>query len=141
MTLETERIAIETRFNDLWLNEDSPPTALTRVGFSSHGFKPTEDGDSVRLTIMNGRAETVSAGSPGANLVRNSGIIVIEIFSPGGKGEETIRPLAETVIGIFRNVDFGGIRCRAPYLVAQLEEPPFLIWKIVAPYERDEFNG
>ena len=141
MTLETERIAIETRFNDLWLNEDSPPTALTRIGYSSHGFKPTEDGDSVRLTIMDGKAETVSAGSPGTNLVRNTGIIVIEVFSHGGKGEETVRPLAETAMGIFRNVTFGGIRCRVPYVTAQIEAPPFLIWKIVAPFERDEFNG
>lgn len=141
MTLETERIAIETRFGDLWLNDDSPPTALTPVGFSSHGFEPADAGDSVRLTIMNGKAETVSSGSPGSNTVRNTGIIVIEIFSPGGKGEETIRPLAETALGIFRNVTFDGIRCRVPYVTAQIEAAPFLIWKIIAPFERDEFNG
>ena len=138
MTLETERIAIEGRFQTLWV-EGSPAAAITPVGYSSQPFTPTAS--SVRLTIRDGMAEAQSIGSPGTNLVRNVGIIIIQIFVAGGAGEATMRPLAETAQGIFRNVVFGGIRCRVPYVSGMTEEPPFLIWNIVAPFVRDELNG
>jgi hypothetical protein len=141
MTLETERIAIEGRCQTLWLNDDSPPTALTPIGFSSHKFEPTEAGNSARLTIRNGVATAESIGSPGTNLVRNIGVIMIQIFVPGGGGEATVRPLAETAMGIFRNVTFGGITCWVPYVSSQMEDAPFLIWTVVAPFKRDELNG
>ena len=141
MTLETERIAIEGRWQTLWVDTGSPPAALTPVGYSKQDFTQTVGGNSVRLTINDGMAEARSIGSPGTNLVRNNGSITIQIYVPGGAGEATMRPLAETAQGIFRNVVFGGIRCRVPYVSGTTENAPFLVWNIVAPFVRDELNG
>lgn len=140
MTLETERSAIEGRWATNWVT-GSPSAARTPTGYGRHKFTPTASGNSVRLTILSGAADTISAGDPGNNTVRNVGLILIEIFVPGGAGEATIRPLADAAMEIFRNAYFSGIRCRTPYVQAIREEPPFLTWVVAVPFERDELNG
>ncbi|MDH3579975.1 MAG: DUF4128 domain-containing protein [Hyphomicrobiales bacterium] len=134
MTLTTEYDAIEARFDTQW-------AGATPVGYSGQEFTPTAAGNSVRLTVMSGGADQMSAGDPGNNVVRHVGLIVIEIFVPGGDGEVAVRPLADNAMDIFRNQIFGGVRCRVPYVSAHREEPPFLIWNVICPFERDEFNG
>jgi len=137
MTLETERIAIEGRFKTAW---DSAYASM-KVGYDGHKFEFVRDTSSVRLSILDGDAQQISFGSPGTNLVRHVGVIMIEIAAPGGAGSITIRPIADAAMTVFRNVTFGGVRCRIPYVMSRQEEPPFLIWSIACPFERDEFNA
>lgn len=140
MSLETERSAIEGRWQTLWV-AGSPSAARTTTGYGRYGFEPARGSNSVRLTILSGAADTISAGDPGNNVTRSAGVIMIEIFVPGDSGEATVRPLADAAMDIYRNEYFGGIRCRTPYIMAIREEPPFLVWVVAVPFERDETNG
>jgi hypothetical protein len=137
MTYETERAAIEGRFKTAW---DAAYAAM-KVGYDGQKFEFIRDTNSVRLTILDGNAEQISFGNPGTNLVRHVGVIMIQIAVPGGAGTVAIRPIADAAMTIFRNQTFGGVRCRIPYVLSRDEEPPFLIWTIACPFERDEHNG
>ncbi|MBX5238624.1 hypothetical protein [Rhizobium sp. NLR22b] len=138
MSLETERAAIEGRFKTLWA---ASAYAALKVGYDGHKFDFVSGQTSVRLRIADGDAEQISFGNPGANLVRHVGVIFFQIATPGGVGTATVRPIEETLMGFFRNVTFGGVRCRIPYLMGREEEPPFLISTVACPFERDEYNA
>ncbi|ASY62527.1 hypothetical protein SJ05684_c10700 [Sinorhizobium sojae CCBAU 05684] len=138
MTLETERSAIESRFATQWAA--SAYSAL-KVGYDGQKFEFVANTTSVRMRIADGAAEQISFGSPGTNLIRNVGVILFQIATPGGVGTATLRPIEETIMGFFRNVTFGGVRCRVPYVIGREDEPPFLLSTIACPFERDEYNG
>lgn len=138
MSLETERQAIEGRFQTAWA---ASAYAALKVGYDGHKFEFVKDTTSVRLTIRDGEAQQISFGNPGTNLVRNVGVILIQIATPGGDGTATVRPIEDFVMTVFRNQTFGGVRCRIPYLIGRDEQPPFLVSTVVIPFERDEYNG
>lgn len=136
MSYETERNAINDRFKTAWAS--AYPSM--KVGYDGHKFE-FETPSSVRMVIADGDAQQISFGSPGTNLVRHVGVIMIQIAVTGGAGTATIRPIVDAAMTVFRNVTFGGVRCRIPYVMDRKEEPPFLIWTIACPFERDEHNG
>lgn len=138
MSYETERQAIEGRFKTEWA---ASAYAALKVGYDGHKFDFIQNTSQVRLTILDGNAEQISFGNPGTNLVRHIGVIMAQIAVPAGAGTVAIRPIADAVMTIFRNQTFSGVRCRIPYVMNREEEPPFLIWTIACPFERDEHNG
>lgn len=140
MTLATERSLIETRWADQWVT-GSPSAARTPTGYDDHKFTPTPNGNSVRLTIANASAEQVSMGDPGNNVSRTTGVVFIQIFVPGGAGSATVRALADAAMAVFRNWNSGVLRFRIPYVSARVEDPPFLVWTIACPFQRDEFDA
>ena len=129
---------IEGRFQTLWA---ASAYAAYKVGYSGHTFKFVKDTVSARLRIANGEGEQKSLGSPGTNLVRNVGVLFVQVAAPGGQGESLSRQIEEVIMGFFRNQYFSGIRCRVPYIMSRDEEPPFLISSVAIPFERDEYNG
>lgn len=137
MSLETERAALEGRFKTAW--DSSHPTM--KVGYDGHEFDLVRDTTQVRLRIGDGKAEQISFGDPGNNLVRNSGVFFVQFIMPGGAGTANVRTLEDEVMDLYRNETFGGVRCRIPYVMSRDEEPPFLISTVAIPFERDEYNG
>lgn len=137
MSLVSERAALEDRFKTAW---DSAHASM-KVGYDGHTFEFVKGTTSVRLRIADGDAQQISMGDPGNNLVRNIGVLFVQIATPGGVGTATVRPLEDEVMTLYRNQTFGGVRCRIPYLMDRVEEPPFLISTIAIPFERDEHNG
>lgn len=138
MSLETERQALEGRFATLWAA--SAYSAL-KVGYDGHKFDFIKDTTSVRLRIADGKAEQISFGDPGNNLVRHVGVLMVQIATPGGAGTAALRPIEETIMGFYRNQTFGGVRCRIPYILGRDENPPFLLSTVAIPFERDEHNA
>jgi hypothetical protein len=138
MSLETERQALEGRFKTLWA---ASAFSAYAVGYDGHEFTFAKGTTSVRLRIADGEAEQKTMGDPGNNLVRNVGVLFVQVATPGGRGTSLSRTIEETIIGFFRNQFFNGIRCRIPYLMSRDEEAPFLISTVCVPFERDEYNG
>jgi len=138
LSFSAERSAIEGRFQTLWVS-GSPAAARTPVGYDGHPFTPANN--SIRLTIRNGGAEQMSMGDPGNNLVRNVGVIFLEVYTEGGKGSTASRVYEDLIVPIFINKVFDGVRCRVPYLSGEREEVPFLVRTMAVPFERDELIG
>ena len=145
MSYATERQAIETYFETEW-------AAATPIGFDHQKFTPVEN--SVRLTIQSGQALQKSFAAPGANRVQHVGVAMFQIFVAGGEGSAAWRAYADTIEGLFMNkkiaadgtvatsaaevlVEFGKTG-EMPYVLSVLQDPPFTIATINAPFVREE---
>lgn len=132
MGYSSERAAIETLLNSAW-------GGSTPIGYDGEAFKPVYN--SIRLTILSGKARNASIGAPGSNLARYTGVVAIQVFTKGGEGTSASRDIEDRLSDIFRNKTLGGIRLGVPYVQTSLEEAPFLIRTMMVPFERDEFHG
>ena len=67
----------------------------------------------VRITVRGAQEQQASLGGAATTQYRNSGVIMISIFTPTRSGHAAGRALADTAGAIFRGQQFGGITCRA----------------------------
>lgn len=138
MSYDTERSVIEAYLQDNW----GSIYPSMQIGFDRHNFTPPQDADSIRLTIVSGEAEQISLGVRGTNLIRHTGLIMLQIFCVGNSKSNSAREIADYLSDLFMNRDLStSLRTRVPYVVGMAEEPPFLMWTLGVPFERDEFNG
>lgn len=140
MSFETERIAIETRFQTQWLT-GSPAALRTPVGMPGHVFTPPEGESSVKLSILNGAGFNMSMGDPGSNLVRYAGLLTINILTPGGLGTKAARDLADLIQPIFTNWRSGTLLFRTMNTGPADETQPFYMLPVSFAFERDETHG
>lgn len=132
MSYADARAAIEMHFVDAWADR-------TLAGMDGHAFTPTPG--SVRLTIIDGEGRQTSIGAPGTNVARYAGVIAVQVFTEGGKGTAESRRLEDAVSDIFRNAEFGEVRCGIPYVSGSIEDPPFLMRTVMVPFWRDTFHA
>lgn len=129
MTLEAERIAIESRFNTNW--------TTTTKAFDNIPFKPPTNGDGwARLTILDGKSDQVSLNTDPTH--RRVGVITVQIFVPKGTGTITVRTYADSIAAIFRNAVFSGIVCRSPFLVRVGQTGEWYQMNVIVPFFIDE---
>lgn len=140
MTLSAERATIEARWKDQWVSA-SPSAERTVTGYDGFAFEPVKGASSVRLSIRDGEAGQMSFGDPSNNVSRSAGVVLIQIFAPGGQGTAAIRTLEDAAMAIFRNWTSGTIRFGIPYSVGRLDEPPFLVSTVACPFQRDEYDA
>lgn len=141
MSYETARKAIVDRFIAQW------GSTTATCGLPGHPFTPPVGAASARLDILDGAATQISIGAPGSNLARYAGVARVHLYVPAAEGEKAWRTLAETACGIFRNhiiaspaitFSYGGL---LPYIAARIDEPPFSVVTIAAPFVRDEHHA
>lgn len=132
MSYAQARRDIETHFASAW-NKRTP------AGMDGHSFTPSVG--SVRLTIIDGEGRQASAGDPGSNLARYAGVVAVQVYTQGGQGTAASRALEDAVCAVFRNADLGSIRFGIPYVSGSLEDEPFLIRTIMAPFQADVFHA
>ena len=137
MSFAAERAAIETRFAQQWMDGGAPRTP---IGWDGQPFDPPESGPSVRLTIVNGQGLNKSMGTPGTNIVRHSGVVMIQIFSPSA-GTAPIRELLDHLEPIFTNWRSGQILFRSMSVSSLEVDPPFRMMTASFPFQRDAFTG
>lgn len=133
MSYADERDAICSRFEAHWASR-------TPLAWPNRGFAVPPEREWIRLTILDGDTRQVSIGSPGANIHRHSGVIVIQVFVPIDSGTRTARDLADQAAAIFRNQRFDGIRCDVPSV---REIGPDGVWfqvNMSCPFRRDELH-
>jgi len=140
MNLDQQRAAIETRFMDQWM-VGSPLALRTPVGMPGFTFTPPTDEPSVRMSILNGASMNKSMGSPGSNLVRSAGVLMFQIFTPGGSGTKTANDLADLIQPIFTNWRSGTLLFRTMNTGPADGTPPFYMLPVSFAFERSEFHG
>lgn len=112
MSFADERTAIEARFA---ANFSANPVKYENVPFDQ-----PDAASWVALTILPGDAIPVSIGTA-RRVERHSGIIQIDVYTVEDGGTKAARTLADSVAGVFRNVQFssgnsGTISTGAPSL-------------------------
>lgn len=140
MSLDQERQLIEARFLAQWVT-GSPSAARTAIGLPGHAFTPPTDASSVRLSILDGQGFNLSMGDPGANLVRYAGVVVIQIFTPGGVGTKAARDLADLIQPIFTNWRSGSLLFRTMNTGTADDTAPFYMLPVSFAFSRDETHG
>lgn len=104
MSLATARRDIEKRLADNW--------GTTPIAYDGVPFDPPADAAWIRLQILDGDAFRVNIGQPGVH--RQTGVIMIQIYTPTETGSNTARQYADTLSALFRDITFNGITCRTP---------------------------
>jgi len=140
MNLDQQRAAIETRFMAQWMI-GSPLALRTPVGMPGFTFTPPVGASSVRMSILNGTSMNKSMGSPGSNIVRHAGVLMFQIFTPGGVGTKTANDLADLIEPIFINWRSGGLLARTMDKGAVDETAPFYMLPVSFTFQRDNLNG
>lgn len=134
MSYAQERADIETRFKDR-MTAVLPAVAL---GYDGHPFEPAQGSQSARLTILDGEGINQTIGAPGQNIVRHTGVVMIQLFVPGGSGSAALRALLDGIEPIFTNWRSGHLLFRAMSVQGRREEAPFLTANAVFPFQRDK---
>lgn len=82
--------------------------------FDNTAFAQPTTGPWVELTISAGESSAATVGSGG--LIRNTGIINVQVFTDVLTGSVEAYNIADTATDIFRNQTFSGINCLATTL-------------------------
>lgn len=139
MSYADERAAIEGRWATQWVT-GSPSAARTPTAYENVPLDPPADSPWVRLTVLNGEGQQISAGDPGSNTHRYAGVISIQIFTPGGQGTGQAKTLADAAAAVFRNVRFDSIYCRVPYVSGTSLDGSWHQTNVTVPFWRDEYQ-
>jgi hypothetical protein len=140
MSLDDFRASVEARFKTQWMT-GSPAALRTPVGFDGQAFTPPTDSSSVRMAILNGEAVNQSMGDPGSNVVRYPGVVMFQIFTPGGAGSKAARDLADLIRPIFTNWRSGSILFRAMTIGTPVEDAPHYMLPVSFAFQDDQFHG
>ena len=133
-TFDSVRAAVQDRWLAQWI--DGGP-ARTPTAFENIEYEPVKDVSFARLTIRNGDGQQLTMGSNRS--YRQRGLILIEIFTPAGKGTGESDRLVDAATIIFRGVTFGGITTFAPEVINNpTTEADWYKVDINFPYKWDE---
>ena len=107
--------AIQQRFRDNWTL-----TPLSSVAFENESFTVPDVGNGgvaewIYIEAMGDRGHIAGYGSPGANLVRREGMVMVHVFVPLNSGGARAVQLAEAASLIFGLKSFSGIQFWAPF--------------------------
>lgn len=130
MTATAENIAIEQRFNTVWISR-------TPIDWDNVHYIPIPETAWVRFRILGGFGQQMSTGA--VPLHRNTGIIDIAIFVPLGSGTDVSKGHADFAMNIFRGWQSGGITCRTPYVTRAGEANGWYQVNVTVPFFRDEY--
>lgn len=132
---EATHNAIRTRFYTSVSSIDPE----TQVAWPNANF---ETGNSittwVRFNILDGQSYQASMGAA-SNMHRHPGLVVVNIFSPLLRGDQTALRLADEIAGIFRNYQDSSLRLRffSPELERIGPEDKWYQVNVSIPFERD----
>jgi len=147
MTYQLERDAIETYLDTAW--QAAEPTVP--IGLPDHDFTPVAE--SLQFNIKPGAVLQASTGQAGSNRIEHVGLVMVRIYSAGGKGEAAWRGHVDTLDGILSGarLDNAGAvetgigefirfshRDLYPYVVGSAPDGPLLVTTYFAPFVRFE---
>ena len=143
MSLGAERRTIEERWLAKWV-ADNGADPLTATQFEGVPFVVGEEPDAkkgdcwVRLTVRHGEGRQASAGSPGSNIFRQPGLVMLQLFAPSGQGTQQIRELGDKALAVFRSIRLGQLFFQAPTFELLDAENLWQRALVTAPFYRDE---
>ena len=125
--------AIMDRFVTQW-------TALqptVRVAYPNMAFTPTPGTAWVRVTVVpdpNSRQAAIGK----TRLWRNRGLVIVQVFTPQGAGDEAALTLGDSVTAAMRGVTISGLRLKATSLLRVGNDQQWLQYNADTPYEYDD---
>lgn len=113
----------------------------TPIAWPNREFTPPEDAPWLRVNILPGTSFRLTIGGD-TNITRHPGILSVQIFDRYGKGDFTIRSLADDLSALFRDfVTDGGadeqIRFQSPSLYDAGVDGGWYQMNCNIPYLRD----
>lgn len=150
-TYAEEDDAIKGLFREKWiLDPDEPMSgALTPIAWPGITFEKPKDSqgritDFVAIFIVNGESQQIGFGSPGSNLRRHNGIVVVKIFAGYGLGTAESRAiqLGDRFCQVFpSNVNLSGMIFKSPY-TRKIGENEDKLYQIngFCPFTRDVYS-
>ena len=94
---------LRNRFSAQWV-DGSPSAARTVIAWGNVNFTPPEAAW-VRFNVVHfPDGEIASFGSPGSNLRRIDGTVMVEVFSPVNVGEGAADILCDAAAAVYRDV-------------------------------------
>ena len=106
MGVSTIHTEIRTKFITVWTDQ-------TTIAFPNSEFNPPnlDTGEWCRLTIVDGEQRQLNIGAA-TNTFRDTGQIIVQVFTPLNTGETRGLVLGDTIADAFRNHSGTQLRCR-----------------------------
>lgn len=130
---EAEAAWIRSRINTLWVIGANPrtPIAWDNVSFA----KKNPQAAWIRVSIRHsGAGQAEISTNP---MYRHDGVVVVEVFTPGMKGDSESNTLCDHVGAMFRGVTGPGIRFRPPYPIRVGDTDGWFKQDVICPFTRD----
>lgn len=134
---DAERATILGRLETAWANR-------TPVDWPNRPFDPpTDKSPFIRPTLLPTDAARREIGVAGSRTFRHHGLLLVQVLTDQGVGEEPGRTLAEAVCAIFRAVVADGITYEGPTGEAPVARADgddghgWYMWTVTVPYTRD----
>lgn len=113
-----ERSVVGTILDSGWV--DGNGARKTPIAWPNREYIPPEDSPWIRVSLLPGTAFRLTIGGD-TNITRHPGILSIQLFDTYGKGDHTIRSLADDLMALFRDLVTPGstgeqIRFQSPSL-------------------------
>ncbi len=145
MTYALELTAIETWLDGEWATAE--PTV--GLGLAGHDFTPVAD--SLQLDVLSGMVLQGTIGQSGSNRHDHVGVVRVNIYTEGGKGDQAWRGYFDTLNGILKDkrlkndgteetgtgefIRFSP-KDQHPYPLMTIQAAPLQITTIYAPFVR-----
>jgi len=129
---ESEQIDILKRF------EDNYSYSSEVIGYQDKGFTPPADVYSTRVSIIGGRGEQISSGTPGTNTARYVGVVMIDINGPSGTGGIEHQKRCKAVADVFKKALFSNLDFDVPYRSGDITTNSMRTITVACPFTRDE---
>ena len=117
------------------------PIAWPNIQFDpADDYTPGTHQGWARVALVGGDAEIASAGGTGSRRWRHYGVVVVQVFTPLGKGAAMALAIADDVATAFRGVTASGVVLRAPTVrpIGTDAEGAFWQCNIETPYRYDQ---
>lgn len=111
--------------------------ATVPVAYPNRQFTPPDNGEWVRLAIVEGDSALAGLGGAGANLYRNNGVVVAQIFVPVAIGDGLAYEIADDIAAIFRSKLVSGVRFRTPATAPVGPDGPWYQRNVTIPFRAD----
>jgi len=109
MSFESIRSAVAARLATNW--------TTMPIAYENRDFTPPTSGGWIELTVIGNTGQTLGIGS--AVMVRDTGLISINVYTPEGSGTATGRGYADTLAALFEHERFSGITTYAATLTTR----------------------
>lgn len=110
------------------------------IQFENLAYTPTVGTKWVRFSILGGEANFSSIGSPNSNSIRNTGVIVVQCFSPLGLGAMSALEMADKALNIFRCSTETNYHFKAGYVSAGSSSNGWHQVNANIPFWRDTYD-
>lgn len=150
-TYNEENDALSGLFREKWILDPEEPVSgeLTPIAWPGMDFERPKDAegrllDYVAFFIINGESQQIGFGSPGSNLRRHNGIVIVKIFAGHGIGtaEGRALQLGDRFCAVFpSNQNLSGVIFQSPY-IRKIGENADKVYQVngFCPFTRDNYS-